>query len=294
MTIFLKRCNILSLKMNEEYPEKSELTRFLKEKALETRKETLNIHKIAPGTRLASSLSAVEIFTTLFYGGILKFNSRDINWEGRDRFIISKGHGAISLYPILADLGFFDKSELKKVSQKDALLGDIPDSRIPGFETTNGALGHGLGVACGVALALKRKNSDSKVFVLSGDGELYEGAVWEAIMFAGQRQLDNLILIIDNNKISMLDYCKNIIDLEPLEEKFSVFKWGTARTDGHNIAQVYEVLKSFKESESNFPKVLIADTIKGKGVPQLENDVLCHIKSLKEAEIAEVINNLKE
>ena len=266
---------------------------FLKEKALWVRKETLNIHGIAPGTRLASSLSDVEIFVALYYGGILKFDSKNVNWEGRDRFIISKGHGAISLYPILADLGFFDKNELPRISQPDALLGDIPDSRIPGFETTNGALGHGLGVACGMALALKKKKSDSKVFVLMGDGELCEGAVWEAIMFAGQRKLDNLSLIIDNNKISMLDYCQNIIDLEPLEDKFSVFKWQAKRIDGHNIAEVYESLKKIKEEESGQPNVLIADTVKGKGVCQLENDVLCHIKSLKKDEIIEAIKNLR-
>ena len=112
-------------------------------------------------------------------------------------------------------------------------------------------------------------------------------------MFAGQRKLDNLSLIIDNNKISMLDYCQNIIDLEPLEDKFSVFKWQAKRIDGHNIAEVYESLKKIKEEESGQPNVLIADTVKGKGVCQLENDVLCHIKSLKKDEIIEAIKNLR-
>ena len=253
----------------------------------------LNIHGIAPGTRVASCLSDIEIFVALYYGGILKFNPKNINWEERDRFIISKGHGAISLYPILADLGFFDKNELTKISQKEALLGDIPDNRIPGFETINGALGHGLGVACGMALALKKKKLDSKVFVLMGDGELYEGAVWEAMMLAGQYKLNNLILIIDNNKISMLDYCKNIIDLEPLEEKFLAFKWKVLRIDGHNLTGVYSSLKTLKENKNDCPKVLIAETIKGKGVPRLENDVLCHIKSLKKEEIDEIIKKLQ-
>ena len=279
--------------MENPYQGKSDLISFLKEKALWVRKETLNIHGIAPGTRLASSLSDVEIFVALYYGGILRFDPKNVNWEGRDRFIISKGHGAVSLYPILADLNFFDKNELTKVSQKGSFLGDIPDSRVPGFETTNGALGHGLGVACGIALGLKKKNSDSKVFVLMGDGELYEGAVWEAIMFAGHHQLNNLILIIDNNKISMLDCCKNIIDLEPLEEKFSVFKWKAIRVDGHNVAGVYGSLKVLKEDKSDCPRVLIANTIKGKGVPQLENDALCHIKSLKKEEIIEVVKKLQ-
>jgi len=126
-----------------------------------------------------------------------------------------------------------------------------------------------------------------------GDGELYEGAVWEAIMFAGHHQLNNLILIIDNNKISMLDCCKNIIDLEPLEEKFSVFKWKAIRVDGHNVAGVYGSLKVLKEDKSDCPRVLIANTIKGKGVPQLENDALCHIKSLKKEEIIEVVKKLQ-
>lgn len=279
--------------MENFYQQKEDVISFLKEKSVWVRKETLNIHGIAPGTRLASSLSDVEIFTALYYGGILKFDPKNINWERRDRFIVSKGHGAVSLYPILADFNFFNKNELLKVSKKDSLLGDIPDNRIPGFETINGALGHGLGVACGVALALKRKNSDSQVFVLMGDGELYEGAVWEAVMFAGRHKLDNLILIVDNNKISMLDYCRNIIDLEPLEEKFSVFKWKTARVDGHNVGEVYYFLKNLKEEKNGFPKLLIADTIKGKGVPKLENDVLCHIKALKKEEIDEVIKELK-
>lgn len=266
----------------------------LKKKASWVRKETLNIHKIAPGTRLASSLSDVEIFVALYYGKILKFNSKNLQWERRDRFIISKPHGAISLYPILADLGFFNKSELKKVGQKDSFLGDIPDTTVPGFETINGALGHGLGVACGVALGLKKKNSKSRVFVLLGDGELNEGAVWEAIMFAGYHKLSNLILIIDNNKISMLDYCKNIIDLSPLEEKLQVFKWKVKIVDGHNIGELYKSLKEMKEKKGNFPKALIANTIKGKGVPQLEDDVLCHIKVLKENEIINAIKKFNE
>ncbi len=172
-------------------------------------------------------------------------------------------------------------------------MADIPDNRIPGFETINGALGHGLGVATGMALALKIKNSDSKVYVLMGDGELCEGAVWEAVMFAGEHKLNNLILVIDNNKISMLDRAKNIIDLEPLEEKFSVFKWKPQRVDGHNIDDICQSLKNLKEDKNSQPKVLIADTIKGKGVPQLENDVLCHIKSLKKEEIIEAIKNLQ-
>lgn len=266
---------------------------FLKDKALWVRKETLNIHRIAQDTRLASSLSPVEIFVVLYYGKIIRFDPKDLRWEDRDRFIISKGHGSVSLYPILADLGFFEIKELKRVCKEGSFLGGIPDTMIPGYETINGSLGHGLGVACGISIALKRKNKDEKVFVLLGDGELFEGAVWEAIMFAGEHKLDNLILIIDNNKICMLDYCKNIIDLEPLEEKFRAYKWMAERVEGHDVSQLYGSLLNLKEDKSNKPKLLIADTIKGKGVPGLETDPLSHIKNIKPEEIDRVIEGLK-
>ncbi len=266
---------------------------LLKQKALWVRRETLNIHRIAPETRIASSLSAVEIFVVLYYGKFLNFDPRDTAWDGRDRFIISKGHGSVSLYPILADVGYFGKQELEKVCKEGSFLGGIPDPVIPGYETINGSLGHGLGVACGMALALKRKNKKEKVFVLLGDGELYEGSVWEAVMFAGEHGLDNLIVIIDNNKICMLDYCKNILDLEPLDDKFKVFKWSSERVDGHNMEQLYASLARLKAAAGGRPKVLIADTVKGKGVPSLEIDSLCHIKSLKAEEINTCIEGLQ-
>ena len=265
---------------------------LLKEKAIWVRKETLKIHKIAPETRIASSLSPVEIFVTLYYGKILDYNAKKIDWKERDRFIISKGHGAISLYPILADLGYFDKNELKNVCKEGTFLGGIPDSIIPGFETINGSLGHGLGVACGIALALKRKKAKEMVFVLLGDGELYEGSVWEAIMFAGEHKLDNLNVILDNNRICMLDYCKKILDLEPHEEKFKAFKWNVRTVDGHDVKQLYNSLIALKGERNNRPKLLIANTIKGKGVPSLETDPLCHIKNLKPAEIDKILVGL--
>lgn len=261
---------------------------FLRDKARWVRKETLKIHKVATETRLASSLSAVEIFTVLYYGKLIKFDAKDIKSENRDRFIISKGHGAISFYPVLADLGFFPKENLSKVCKEGCILGGIPDSVIPGFETINGSLGHGLGVACGIALALKRRKRKETVFVLMGDGELNEGSVWEAVMFAGMHKIDNLILIVDDNKVSMLDFCKNIIDLSSLDKKFDVFKWNVKIADGHNVEELYNTLKSFKETAGGAPKVLIANTVKGKGVPRLETDPLSHIKNLKPEE-AEVL-----
>lgn len=262
---------------------------YLKNKASWVWQETLKIHKIAPGIRLASSLSCIEILTVLYYGGILKFDPQNITWDERDRFVISKAHGSVSFYPILADLGYIDKKYLSMVGKPGSILGDIPDCSVPGYETVNGALGHGLGVACGMALALKKKKRKEKVFVLSGDGELHEGAVWEAIMFAGHHELDNLIVIIDNNKICMLDYCSNILKLEPLDEKFKVFNWKTSIVDGHNIKELISILSSAKESLNGSPQVIIANTIKGKGVPRLEADSLCHIRSLNAEEIDQLL-----
>ncbi len=269
------------------------LFNFLKDRALWVRKETLKIHGCAPETRLASSLSAVEIFTVLYYGKIINFKPKNPDWENRDRFIVSKGHGAISLYPILSELGFFAKEELSRVCKAGSILGAIPDPTIPGFETVNGSLGHGLGVACGISLALKRKKKREKVFILLGDGELYEGSVWEAIMFAGEHRLDNLTVIVDNNKICMLDYCKNILDLEPLEEKFRVFNWQALRVNGHNVNELYKALKRCKDDKKGKPKMLIADTIKGKGVPALEKDPLCHIRSLSGEDVDTLLEKLQ-
>jgi len=281
----------INIKKDNKKPKS--LMSFLKDKACWVRKETLRIHKIAPETRLASSLSAVEIFTVLYYGKLIKFNPKDIKWENRDRLIISKGHGAISFYPILADLGFFPKEYLNNVCRPGCILGGIPDAIIPGFETINGSLGHGLGVACGMALALKRKKMKEKVFVLVGDGELYEGSIWEAVMFASEHKLDNLILIVDDNKVCMLDYCKNVIDLKPLDKKFKAFNWKVKSVNGHKVSELYNTIKSLKEDKGKQPKVLIADTVKGKGVSRLECDSLSHIKNLSAQEVDELICQLE-
>ncbi|MBF0318518.1 MAG: transketolase [Nitrospirae bacterium] len=266
---------------------------LLRDRALNVRRETLRIHGIAQGTRIASSLSPVEILVVLYYGKVLAFDPANPSWPGRDRFIVSKGHGSISLYPILSELGYFDKSELAIVCQKGAILGAIPDPHIPGYETINGSLGHGLGVASGVALALRNANRTEKVFVLVGDGEMYEGAMWEAIMFAGQHRLDNLIVILDNNKACMLDFCKNVIDLEPIDKKVKLFGWNVKRVDGHNIGKLHNALTSFKEAPTGKPSLLVADTIKGKGIQELETDPLSHTKNINPKDIELHIERLQ-
>jgi transketolase len=248
--------------------------------------ETLRMHRLAPETRVASSLSVVEIFTVLYYGGLLAHNGADPRWEERDRLIVSKGHGSICLFPILADRGYFDHSELDRICQQGSFLGGIPDTIIPGYETINGSLGHGIGVACGMALGLKRKGSSNHIFVLAGDGEFCEGSMWEGVMFAAHHGLDNLTVIIDNNRLCMLDRCENIMTVEPFDTRFEAFGWQAQRVDGHDIPALHQALTGLKQrGATGRPTVLIADTVKGKGVPELEQDTLCHIRTLTPEEI---------
>lgn len=258
---------------------------LLLEKSRWVWQETLRIHRKAPETRIASSLSVIDIFVALYYGNILRFNPKVPLDEQRDRFIISKGHGSISMYPILADLGFFPKQELERVCQSGSFLGGIPDPVIPGYETVNGSLGHGLGVSTGIALGLKTKQSDRHVFVVTGDGELHEGANWEALMFASHHRLDNLNLIVDNNKISMLDHTVNILSQENLRARLEAFGWECYEVDGHNVVAVQETLASMKAQLNKRPKALIAHTVKGAGVSSLANKALCHIINPKIEEL---------
>lgn len=257
-------------------------------------RQTLLIHLENRETRIASSLSPIEIFVALYYGGVLNYYPKNPLSDARDRMIISKGHGSICMYPILANLGFFSKEELKNIGKSGGILGGIPDPIIPGYETINGSLGHGLGVACGIAKGLKGKDQTKQaVFVLCGDGELHEGACWEAIMFAHHHQLDNVNLIIDDNSISMLDFTDKIVSHIDLPQKFKSFGWSVSEVDGHDVEDVRTALNKMKDKRENLPKVLIAKTLKGRGVPGLENKPLCHIINPKTETLKEIlgINN---
>ncbi len=256
------------------------LTDTLKEKASWVYKQTLEIHRRAPEVRIASSLSAVEIFTALYYGNLLKMNPAEPFWSERDRCIISKGHGSICMYPILADLGFFPMDELTRVCQAGSFLGCIPDPKIPGYETINGSLGHGVGVGAGIALALKRRKAPESVFVITGDGELQEGANWEAFMFAAHHRLDNLNVIVDNNRISMLGFTEDAVS-GSLIGRLQAFGCECVEVEGHDVMTVHAALTHMKASANQKPKVLIANTLKGRGIPFLENEALSHVMGIK-------------
>jgi transketolase len=253
-------------------------------------RETLAIHRRVAETRIASSLSSVDVFVALYYGGVLEFDARAPLGDARDRCVISKGHGSICMYPILADLGFFPKEELERICQHGGILGGIPDPVIPGYETINGSLGHGLGVATGMALGLRAKGNKHSVFVVAGDGEMHEGAMWEAVMLASQHKLDSLTLIIDDNQTSMLGHTRDIIDHVSLADRLSAFGWDCRSVDGHDVEAVRQILIEMKALHDGKPKALIARTLKGHGVPGLENQPLSHILAPK----PEVLDRLLE
>jgi transketolase len=194
------------------------------------------------------------------------------------------------MYPILADLGFFPREELYRVCKAGGILGGIPDPIIPGYETLNGSLGHGLGVGAGMALALKRGGSDSKVFVVCGDGELHEGANWEAIMFASQHGLDNLHVIVDDNATSMLGYTDDIVSHRGLMGRLEAFGWQCSEVNGHDVTAVRDRLAELKSTADGKPMALVARTVKGRGVPGLQNQPLSHVLAPK----PELIDSLLE
>ncbi|MCB1918825.1 MAG: transketolase [Candidatus Competibacteraceae bacterium] len=258
----------------------------LRQKADWVWRETLRIHRRSPETRVASALSCIEILVALYYGGFLRYDSKLPPWPDRDRFIASKGHGAISLYPILADLGFFPREALTQIGQPDALLSVIPEPAIPGVETINGALGHGVGVGCGMALALRRHDPARRVVVLVGDGELHEGANWEAFMLAAQHRLDNLTVIVDNNHISMLGPTDEIVSHRSLTVKLAAFGWAAHQVDGHDLEALLTVLAAATPGQ---PCCIVADTHKGRGVPGLEDAPLSHVMGIPPAQLDDLL-----
>jgi len=249
----------------------------LKEKARELRKVIFKTLCNGGGGHIPTCLSMLEILTVLYYS-ILKINPKNPQDPDRDRFILSKGHGGVGLYAVLADKGFFDKKHLETFGSKETILGAHPDMyKVPGIEASTGALGHGFSFAVGVALAGKLNKKNYKVFALLGDGECQEGSVWEAALFSPKKELDNLVVIIDYNKIQAMDRLEHIVPLEPFFDKWKAFGWEVKEVNGHDIAQLSEVLGG-TPLEENKPTLIIAHTTKGKGISFMENVPIWHYR----------------
>ncbi|MBF0555800.1 MAG: transketolase [Nitrospirae bacterium] len=243
------------------------------------------------GGHIPASLSIVEILVALYYE-ILNVTPQTISDPGRDRFILSKGHACVSLYAVLADLGFFDKSELDTFGRSGTILGGHPDMlKIPGVEASTGALGHGLPFGTGIAMAGKMDNRDFKVFVVMGDGECQEGSVWEAAMFAAAHRLDNLCAIIDHNRLQAMDTLDNIVPISPLADKWRAFGWHIMEADGHNIKELIDLFSTLP-FQTGKPSMIIANTIKGKGVSFMENEPIWHYRMPNGQEMRVAYNEL--
>lgn len=229
----------------------------------------------------------------VLYGKVLQVKPAEPDWSERDRFILSKGHGCASLYAVLAESGFFPLDWLETFYQNGSYLaGHITHRHVPGVEVSTGSLGHGLSIATGMALAAKRDRKTHRVFVLLSDGECDEGSTWEPILFAPHHRLDNLIAIIDYNKIQSLGTVKEVMDLEPFAEKWRAFGWATREIDGHNIGEIEEALTAIPFEEGR-PSCVIAHTVKGKGVSFMENKLLWHYRSPQEEEFEAALAELE-
>lgn len=248
---------------------------------------------LGKSSHVASVLSMADLLAVL-YGAVLKVDPKNPKWSGRDRFILSKGHGGAGIYAVLAECGFFPIEKLDTHYQDGSdLSGHVSHKGIPGVELSTGSLGHGLSVGCGMALAAKMDQKTHRVFVLLSDGECDEGSNWEAILFASHHRLDNLVVVVDYNKIQSLKPVSETLQLEPFVDKWKSFGWAVKEVDGHNHAAIQEALQTVP-FESGRPSCLIAHTTKGKGVSFMENTVLWHYRSPQGQEYEAALKELRQ
>jgi transketolase len=242
-------------------------------------------HK-AKASHVGTSFSMADILAVL-YGGTLRVDPERPDWPDRDRFILSKGHGAAGVYAALAESGFFPAEWLDTYCEDGSrLAGHITHHKVPGVEVSTGSLGHGLSVACGMALAGQRDRRPYRVFALLSDGECDEGSIWEAALFAPHHHLDNLVAVVDYNKIQSFGTVREVLDLEPFAAKWRAFGWSVREIDGHDHGLIADTLSSVP-FEAGRPSVVIAHTIKGKGVGFMEDKLLWHYKSPDAAQLAQ-------
>jgi len=252
----------------------------LAEKSVEIRKQVVRMIYRAKTGHIGGSLSETDILVALFY---------EVMKPG-DKFILSKGHSVEAYYAILADLGFFPKEELENYCQFGSKLIGHPSVKVPGIDVATGSLGHGLSIACGMALALKMDRKNNRVYVLMGDGELQEGSVYEAAMFASTYRLDNLVAIIDRNRLQIGGDTETIVKLEPLAERWRAFGWEVREVNGHDFNELIDTIKSF--STNGMPHLVIARTIKGKGISFIENNYKWHHRIPNEEQYEQAIREL--
>lgn len=242
------------------------------------------------GGHIGGSFSSLDLILVL-YKEILNINLQNPRWESRDRFILSKGHCSLALYAVLEEIGVLDEGELDTYTLGGSrLAGHVEDFKIPAIELSTGSLGHGLACAAGLALAGRISNKNWRVFCILGDGECNEGSVWESLLFIAQQKLKNLIVIVDNNKMESLDKTNDILSIEPLSEKFISFNFEVREIDGHNYGEIYSSVCAPLKFDK--PLIIIANTVKGKGVSFMENSAKWHYRAPSESELLEAMKEL--
>ena len=260
--------------------------------ANEVRKGIVKSTHSAKSGHPGGSLSAADIITYLYFEE-MNVDPKNPRWADRDRFVLSKGHVAPALYAALAEKGFFPKEDLLTLRHVGSYLQGHPDMKgIPGIDMSSGSLGQGVSVAAGMAVAAKLDNKDYRVYALTGDGEIEEGQIWEAAMFAGFRKLDNLVVIVDNNNLQIDGTIDEVCSPYPIDKKFEAFNFHTIVIDGNDFDQIRAALKEARETKGQ-PTAIIAQTIKGKGVSFMENQAGWHGKAPNEEQYNEAIKELK-
>lgn len=265
----------------------------LKKIALQIRKDILEMITAADSGHPGGSLSATDLMVALYFRK-MKHNPKKPNWEDRDRFVLSKGHACPALYACLARSGYFPVSQLKTLRKLGSCLQGHPEmNKCKGIEASTGPLGQGLSFANGIALAGKLDKKDHKVYVMIGDGECDEGNVWEAAMAAAHYKLDNLIAILDHNGLQIDGQNKEVMGIEPIDEKFKAFGWNVIVIDGHNFDEIIEALNR-AEGVKGKPAIIIANTVKGKGVSFMENKAEWHGKAPTQEELKVALKELDQ
>lgn len=267
-------------------------SKFCREKANDIRKQVFRMATKAKGSHLGTAFSCIDILTILYFR-ILKINPKKPKDINRDRFILSKGHACSGLYVTLAEKGFFAKKLLKSYLKDGTIFAAHPSSGIPGIELSTGSLGHGLSVGVGMAIAAKHDRRHYKVYVLISDGECDEGSTWEAVLCASHFKLDNLVVIVDYNKIQAFGRVEDVLGLEPFKDKWQSFGFAVREIDGHNHSQIIDELENVPFVKGK-PSVIIAHTIKGKGVSFMENTIDWHYLNPNEQQLKIALKELNK
>jgi len=273
-------------------PHDDELTGQLTRIARDIRRDVVVMTTKAKSGHPGGSLSAADIMTALYFHH-LRHDPENPRWKDRDRFVLSKGHVCPALYAALARCGYFSRETLWSLRQVNSILQGHPDmTKTPGVETSTGSLGQGLSIGIGMALAAKLDRKDYRVYVLLGDGELDEGQVWEAAMAASHYKIDNLAAIVDLNGLQLDGFTKNIMSLDPVADKWRAFGWHVIEINGHNMNEILDALDATEKVKSR-PTVIVAHTVKGRGVSFMENQVKYHGQPLTEEQLKKALEELK-